>query len=437
MRSLRVRIPLVGALVVFAVAALMSQPAAPGKAVTGDPATFSTAQVRIYYGGEFEGGGTLVGRSWVLTSQQVVTSTDLRDYTIRFGVVNNAGDHTDQTNVRRMDRVVLPPQGNVVMVHLADPVPENMVIRQLATRPPARFSPLYAFGWGTPEETHDGTVLRMASTIAYDPVATENAAAGRRADNDFAEAFPPSIQPMVIGLETDPLDVGSGIFGPGGILTGVNTTAAEYRHVNETGNLYGQPVRASYEQPVWAYRQWILDTINGAGSSGGSPAPPPRRRLTGAPATGNLPMTPPPQTRLCPTTGACDAPDPGWKPAFLLGAGNYRGTALARCATAAANTCTFGDVPTAPGAAARLLLGPASAPTAPATRQVMVWCKTTTPFPDSSSPVRPVLRVSLTNADPHEVQPGYGWWDITPDQVGPAPSVTGQTPLDTTTLPAC
>ncbi|HEY6798098.1 MAG TPA: trypsin-like serine protease, partial [Kineosporiaceae bacterium] len=270
-RSLRGRISLVGTLLVFAVAALVSQPAAPGRAVTGDPATFSTAQVRIYYRGEFGGGGTLVDRSWVLTSQQVVPTRNPSDYTIRFGVVNNAGDHADQTNVRRIDRIVLPPEGDVVMVHLADPVPENMVIRQLATRPPARFSPLYAFGWGTPNRAHDGTVLRMASTIVYDPVATENADAWRFIDQYFQEVFPPSIQPMVIGLETDLFDVGSGIFGPGGILTGVNTTGGQYRHVNETGNLYGQPVRAGYEQPVWAYRQWILDTINGAGSSGGSP----------------------------------------------------------------------------------------------------------------------------------------------------------------------
>jgi hypothetical protein len=67
----------------------------------------------------------------------------------------------------------------------------------------------------------------------------------------------------------------------------------------------------------------------------------------------------------------------------------------------------------------------------------MVWCKTTTPFPDAGSPAQPVLRVSLTNADPSEVQPGYGWWDVTPGQAGTTPSATGQTQLDPATLPAC
>jgi hypothetical protein len=72
---------------------------------------------------------------------------------------------------------------------------------------------------------------------------------------------------------------------------------------------------------------------------------------------------------------------------------------------------------------------------APGTREVQVWCTTTTPFPDATSPTRSVLRVSFTNAEHTTAQIGYGWWDVTPDQLGTSP--TDQTPLDTSRLAHC
>jgi hypothetical protein len=431
---------------VIAVAALAGPLATPGRAVNGAPATFSTSQVRLYRNSRLLGGGTLVDRNWVLTAS--LGTANPADYTFRFGVVDNANDQDSDANEREIDRIVRPPGGGgVAMLHFTIPVPENMVTRRLATRPPDRLTPVFAFGWGTPEETNDGTTLRIAATVAYDPVAQRNAAHLRTNDLGFIASFPEGIQPMAINLLTSRRDLGSGSFAPNGTLLGVDSVSADYHSVNEEGNLYGGARETTYEQPVWAYRQWILDTINGAGSSGSTPSPPPSgRSLTetpgtetpppGAGTTGDLPMTLPPQTGLCPATGSCVDSDPGWKAGVLLGAGNYRGTALARCATATGNTCSFDDVPTPPGASARLPLGPASAPTAPGTRQVMAWCKTTTPFPDTSSAFpQTVLRISLTNADPSEVQPGYGWWDVTPGQVGTGHSANGQ--LDTTTLPAC
>jgi hypothetical protein len=443
-RSLRGRLLLFGTLLVIAVAALAGPLATPGRAVDGVPATSSTAQVRLLLHDALMGGGTLVDRNWVLT--ETLPSNNPASYSFRYGVIDNASDHNDQTNVRRIDRIVLPPGGGgVSMLHFADPVPENLVMRHLATRPPERVAPVYVFGWSTTGGINDGTTLRVAQTVVYDPVADANAAL-RRADDaegdfNFAEAFPEGRSPIVIDLLTDVLDRGSGIFAPRGVLIAVNSTVAPYTQINETGRPYGEEWDASYEQPVWVYRQWILDTINGAGSSGSAPAPPGRGLAetprTRAAVTGKLPMTPPPQTGLCPAAGSCVESDPGWKAGVLLGAGNYRGAAEARCAAAAGNACSFGGAATPAGAAARLPLGPASAPTAPGTREVMVWCKTTAPFPDAGSPAQPVLRVSLTNADPSEVQPGFGWWDVTPGQAGTTPSATGQTQLDPATLPAC
>jgi hypothetical protein len=45
-----------------------------------------------------------------------------------------------------------------------------------------------------------------------------------------------------------------------------------------------------------------------------------------------------------------------------------------------------------------------------------------------------VLRVSFTNADPTDSVLGYGWWDVTPDQVGTG---AGQTLLDPGPLQPC
>lgn len=428
------RLPVLGVILLLVVAVLVHPSAAPSHAVDGEPAQFSAAQVRLFDQEELRGGGTLVDRNWVLTAVLAVNEpTDPTGLTIRFGVVDNSRDEQDRANVRQIDRIVTPPEGGLAMLHFADPVPENMVLRSLATRPPDRFSPAFEFGWGS--ERRSGTTLRMARTIVYDPVAEANAADLRETVEDFEENFPTGIQPMVLSLLTYSHDLGSGVFAPGGILIGVDSFNVRYRHVNATGNLFGDPVPASYDQPVWAYRQWILDTINGAGSSGGggNPGGPPRRRLPETAPAGDLPMTLPPQTRSCtPAAASCLVSDPGWRQGVILGAGNHRGTALARCA--ATDACSFDGTPYPAGARARMRLGSASAPDAPGTRQVMVWCKTTTAFPDPTSPTQPVLRVSFTNAEPDGTLLGYGWWDVTPDQIGTG---TDKAPLDTGGLAPC
>ena len=55
---------------------------------------------------------------------------------------------------------------------------------------------------------------------------------------------------------------------PGGFWPESIAGLAHYRHVNSSGNLFGDTFDLPYELPVWQYRSWILDTINGAGSSG-------------------------------------------------------------------------------------------------------------------------------------------------------------------------
>ena len=55
--------------------------------------------------------------------------------------------------------------------------------------------------------------------------------------------------------------------------------AAPYRHVNDSGQLFGDDAIGSFELPVWQLRQWILDTISGAGSSGSPPGDEPNEEL--------------------------------------------------------------------------------------------------------------------------------------------------------------
>jgi hypothetical protein len=100
-----------------------------------------------------------------------------------------------------------------------------------------------------------------------------------------------------------------------------------------------------------------------------------------------------------------------------FGGVDYRGTALARCAAAPDNGCSFGGTSYPAGAEARLSLGPASAPDAPGERKVLAWCTTETAFPAADSPSRPVLRVCFTDDDSDDIPLGHGWGDLTPDQV--------------------
>jgi hypothetical protein len=200
---------------------------------------------------------------------------------------------------------------------------------------------------------------------------------------------------------------------------------------------------ATFDQPVWRYRAWILSVINGAGPSGAMSAPATTPASVGngsgqralAAAEGSLPMTLPPQTDRCdPGMTSCTGSEPTWPRGVLAGSGTYRGVALARCAVAAGSRCSVGEVSHAGGASVRIPLGTVAVPTAPGTREVLVWCKTETAFPAAGSPTRAVLRVSFTNADPDESPDGYGWWDLTPDQVGTG---SGNALVDTGSLARC
>ncbi|HEY6795926.1 MAG TPA: trypsin-like serine protease [Kineosporiaceae bacterium] len=420
------------------VGALVGLPPAPSRALGGHsvPAAMAMGQVRIFGNGGFLGGGTLVDRNWVLTTEHLID--DLLNpgaYTIRVGVTNNHDDAIDAAGLRRIDRIAYNPQFGVVMLHFADPVPEGTQVLELTTAAPDRWDPLYLFGWG--DSQNPGTTLRVEDTVAYDPVATENGNAMRTSIAGFSNSFPLGIAPLVVPVDTQRGDAGGGLISRDGRLFGIHTLTGSYYRTNETGNFRGDELTAGYEQPVWRYRQWVLDTINGAGPSNPPPdaGGPPRRRLGGERVGGRPPMTLPPQSGPCAAvTAPCAGRGPGWKLGVLLGAGNYRGTALVRCASSGSEACSFQGVAPAAGVSARLGLGPVSAPLSPGTRQVMVWCRTTTAFPDAGSPARPVLRVSFTNADPADTPAGYGWWDVTPDQVGTG---TGQTPLDPGPLQPC
>jgi hypothetical protein len=414
------------AVVAFVVtcAVMAGSSCAPGKAAgsftTGSPA----AQVRIFENGLFVGSGTLVARDWVLTALHVFDHpNNPAAYSMRFGVVNDQNDANDTEHLRSIAAIVPARQGDMAMVRLSEPVPDGTWTPRIAAEAPDVLAWGRLYGWGP-----DGHTLNRASTLVYDPVATANAAARRQVDGQFATRFPDGITPMVLDLVPSPGDSGSGIFVDRGTLTGVHTGVAHYLHVNGSGNLVPPVLRASFEQPVWQYRQWIIDTINGAGTSGSTPDPgddePRRRRLADA-IDGDLPMTLPPQPVSCDEDAQCGSPT--WVQATLLGAGNYRGIAQALCATAEGNSCSFNGVAYAAGDAARMALGPSSAPSALGTRQVMIWCRAT---PASSA--RQLVRVSFTNADPHPSPLGYGWWDVTSDQVG-----TGQTRLNTAALDPC
>lgn len=233
-------------------ALLVVSPSRQSEAVeNGYPARSPAAQVRIFNRGVFTGGGTLVARDWAITvAHHFMEDFDNPDrYSLRFGTVDDQNDSNDDSRLRQIDRIVLAPRGDAVMVHFADPVPEGTWLPRLAAQAPGVFDWSRLYGWGS-----------------------------------------------------------------------------------------------------------------------------------------------------------------------------------------AGNGCSFDSADYATGTSLRMRLGPSSAPEAAGTRHVMVWCKTTTAFPDPDSPSQPVLRVSLTNADGIEVPVGMGWWDVTPDQVGTG---SGQTLVDTDRLATC
>jgi hypothetical protein len=392
----------------------------------GDISTSSAAQVRIFRDGEFEASGTLVDRNWVLTARHAVR--DSSHYTVRFGGTNNNGD--SPSNLRTIDRIERHEHADLALIHFAEPVSPYTWIPRLATGPPLRNSDVRQYGWGP-----DSTVLRRLLAPVLDPVAAENAAYLRSLDPYFEVLFPEGVEPMVLNLFTQTGDSGAGAFDTAGNLLGIHSGMMSYQNVNSTGRLHGFAYSAAYDQPVWPVADWIRRIINGEGSSSSPPASQSTRRQLAEQPAGGLPMTQPPQDHVCdPDDQACHQPKPIWLSGTLTGGGNYRGTALARCAAAGNNSCSFSNTSYSAGAQARLLLGPTSAPDAPGVRKILAWCATQTAFPTADSPSRQVLRVSFTNDDPDDTPTGYGWWDLTPDQVN---DPTTNRPIDPSRLSAC
>ena len=420
-RFVRPRGRLIVVLLVAASALLAGLPWAQSKAVEGDPAGSSAAQVRLFENGEYVGSGTLVDRNWVLTTMHWFNRPDNPHiYSFRFGVVNDQNDQNDPTHLRTADRIVLAPRGDVAMVHFAEPVPAGTWIPELADRAPGLFDWARLYGWGPV-----GNVLHRASALVYDPVATANAAAQRAEDPVFSAAFPPGIDPIVLDIHTHHGDGGSGVFSPRGVLAGIHIGEGPYSDVNGSGNFVQPGFRAAVELPVWQYRQWILDTINGAGPSDPDPDHDElRRRRLDETEGGDLPMTAPPQPDVCDEGDSnCSLPDPVWRAATLTALSGRDGVVSVACAGGEGNSCSFDGSLFAAGVAGRVKVGSG--------RQVMVWCKTTAVLTVGSRP-QPALRVSFTNAEHDEGPIGHGWWDVSPGQV-----TVGNGPVDAAPFATC
>jgi hypothetical protein len=394
---------------------VVALPLPQGRAVTPGrlPAESDAAQIRLFENGQYAGSGTLVDRNWALTVAHVIQRPDYPSaYSLRFGVVDNARDGQDASNLRAIDRIVLHPQlADIAMVHFRDPVPQGTWIPPLATEAPRRFSAGNQYGWGA-----TGEELTRALGLIFDPVAAENAANWRSKDARFANTFPGDIQPMAVNLARAAVagDSGGGIYS-GGTLVGVHCCRGGYRFANESGTPSGREFRASYEQPVWQHRDWILMTISGEGTSGDPHDELKRRRLGDDGTVGDPPITVPPQGDACDPGPKCTAPDPAWATATLLGASTTQGTVLARCVSNDTG-CSFDGVSYVDGTSARLQLGSVGTT---GTRTTMVWCRTSDAL-NVGEPQVPVLRVSFTNVDAGghgELPIGEGWWDVPPSTV--------------------
>ena len=400
---------------------LAGLPWARSKAVVGEASASTAAQVRVFENGVFRGSGTLVDRNWVLTVAHLFNRPDNpRIYSFRFGAVNNRNDQNEPTHLRSIDRIVLAPRGDMAMVHFADPVPRETWIPSLASQAPRLYDWAHLYGWGPV-----GTVLNWASVLVYDPFALANAAVLRPADPVFADLVAEGIGPIVLNFVAWNGDSGGGLFAPRGVLAGVQSLDADYRHANGSGNLIPPYYRVNYAQPVWQYRQWILDVINGAGSSMPDPDHDElrRRRLDDGPG-GGLPMAVPPQPDVCDEgASTCSLPDPVWLAATLTAASAGDGLVAATCPSGGGNSCSFNGSVYATGTPGQVKVGSG--------RQVMVWCKSTDSLAVGGAPQQ-VLRVSFTNAEPDQGPTGRGWWDVDPGRV-----VSADGPVDTARFATC
>lgn len=408
-----------------AVATVVGGPLPRSAAMYGDLAKVPAGQVRIFDDGVFTSCGTLVGRNWALTTLKQFrhdgTGFNPDGYSLRFGVTRSREDST--ANLRQIDRIV-PHEtfADVALVHFRDPVPEGTYMPPLGAQAPSRLSDIRVYGWGP-----EGVILGRLLGVVIDPVASGNAEILRGSPGehpDFRKDFPRGIDPLVANpaSKIEGGDDGGGMFGSDDQLLGMMSQVETYRPMNSTGRMYGGWRDAIYAIPVWKLRDWIRQVVDSdegpsnSGSGSGSGEGNPRRRLSET-SKGTPLMTEPPHVDVCdPGDTSCTLPDPKWAEGAVLGSGTYRGTALAVCAQVSGNSCSFDGTAYEGGKIGRLELGPSTAPgTTP--RRVMIWCQSSAVFGEGAA-AQPALQVSFTNADGVEAPVGYGWWNVTPDQVG-------------------
>jgi hypothetical protein len=412
---------LVACLLLAVVVSGMVWGAPPGEAVLGRQVGRNPGVVRIYEFGEAAGSGILVDRNWVLTTGHIFIA-DLSQYTFRFGGTDDSQDGNSQDNLRTFDRMAVHPTvPDLVMVHFADPVPDDTAIMPIATTNP--FTPStpmgILLGWGDPLTDTGGVQLRLAlaSVVDQNPMANLADWMGRQPDlvSDFGDAMP-----LVLNRQVARAGDSGGALMANGAGTAMHWGHGGYRRTNETGTLAGPEFDVDYEIPLWPYAQWIRSVINGEGTSTPDPAPHDelkRRKLEeGANTPGQAVMTGP---TPCPGDGTCN-PEPVTPEATLVGFSSHQGAAPARCAGSDdGDTCSYDTTSHPKDSTATLQIAPPPKTGIDATtgrRDVIVWCKTTGSL-TTGAPPADLVRFSFTNTDVTEPTPAYGWWDTTPQQV--------------------
>lgn len=397
---------------------------ATGEAVIGPPAGRNPGVVRIYELGTHLGSGILVDRNWVLTTGHIFIA-DLSQYSFRFGGTDDTQDARSQDNLRTFDRMAVHPTvPELVMLHFADPVPEDTKVLPVATTNPFASSAHVGvlWGWGAPRSSTGGVQLRFRSTSVIDDDPASNIAR-LKARTDTAADLGTSIPLALAGHVSRGGDSGGGLL-RGGIATAMHWGHGTYRRPNETGTLSGPKFDVSYEIPLWPYAQWIRSVINGEGSS--TPNPPPhdelkrRKLIEGDNTSGQAVMTGP---VACPGDGTCN-PAPVTPSATLVAFSTHQGSVMAGCAGSdTGDSCSFDSISHPKNSRPVLQLAPPPKTGIDAKtgrRKITVWCKHTGSL-TVGAPPGDLVRFSFTNTDDAEATPAYGWWDVSPKQVESSP----------------